>query len=176
MEDSESTQFQSSCLQEWLAVRLLLPLIVLRLLVLLMAHRGGLRLMVPLVASRAVPRRCPHVQGWPNHLLIRSGRKRSLRGAMKAVSASCATQVVPVFTNAVRTHGKRSRPSSTATPWNLMRLLDPCNFEAEVDLCICERIENRHGAILVIVRECSGFNPRRLRHCGWCARQRTGRL
>ena len=41
---------------------------------------------------------------------------------------------------------------------------------------MCERIVYRHGAILLIVRECSGFNPRRWRHCGsWCAGQRTGR-
>ena len=30
----------------------------------------------------------------------------------------------------------------------------------ERGLITCERIENRHGAILLIVRECSGFNPR----------------
>ena len=29
----------------------------------------------------------------------------------------------------------------------------------------CERIVYNHGAILLIVRECSGFNPRRWRHC-----------
>ena len=33
----------------------------------------------------------------------------------------------------------------------------------------------RHGAILLIVRKCSGFNPRRWRHCGSCAGQRTHR-
>ena len=30
----------------------------------------------------------------------------------------------------------------------------------------CERVVHRHGAILLIVRECSGFNPRRVQHCG----------
>ena len=43
-------------------------------------------------------------------------------------------------------------------------------------LSMCERIEYRHGTILLIVRECSGWNPRRWRLWRWCARQRTGRL
>ena len=70
--------------------------------------------------------------------------------------------------------------------WTLSNLISrtfPCDFgsllliRSSVSLCLCERIENRHGAILLIVRECSGFNPRRWRHCGsWCAGQRTGRL
>ena len=41
---------------------------------------------------------------------------------------------------------------------------------------MCERIENRHGTILLIVRECSLFNPRRWRHWRWCAGQKTSRL
>ena len=41
---------------------------------------------------------------------------------------------------------------------------------------ICERVVHRHGTILLIVRVRTGFNPRRIRHCGsWCARQRTNR-
>ena len=40
----------------------------------------------------------------------------------------------------------------------------------------CERAVHRHGTILLIVRECSGFNPWRIRHCGsWCGGQRTSR-
>ena len=54
-----------------------------------------------------------------------------------------------------------------------------------VDLCfphgtivwvhMCERLVYRHEAILLIVRECCRFNPRRWRHCGSCAGQRRGR-
>ena len=45
-----------------------------------------------------------------------------------------------------------------------------------VGLITCERVVYRHGAILLIVRECSGFMPRRFRpHGSWWAGQRTGR-
>ena len=36
----------------------------------------------------------------------------------------------------------------------------------DVGLITCERVVYRHGAILHIVRECSGFNPRRFRRHG----------
>ena len=39
---------------------------------------------------------------------------------------------------------------------------------------ICERIVLRHGAIFLVVRGWSGFNPQRWSHCGSCAGQRTG--
>ena len=46
----------------------------------------------------------------------------------------------------------------------------------EVGLVTCEGVKNRHGAILLIVRGCSGLIPRRFRpHDRWWARQRTGR-
>ena len=48
-------------------------------------------------------------------------------------------------------------------------------YQRGVSSASCERIVYRHGAILLIVRDCSGFNPRRWRHCESCAGQRTGR-
>ena len=40
--------------------------------------------------------------------------------------------------------------------------------------CSSERVVYRHGAILLFVRECSGFNPQRFRpHRSWWAEQRT---
>ena len=45
----------------------------------------------------------------------------------------------------------------------------------ELGLITCKWIVYRHGATLLIVRECSDFIPRRWRHWRRCDRQRTGR-
>ena len=67
--------------------------------------------------------------------------------------------------------GERSRSSlkSTALPRTSPTLDSSRSL-------LCERIVCRHGAMLLIVRECSGFNPRRWRHWRWRTGQRTRRL
>ena len=58
----------------------------------------------------------------------------------------------------------------------IRRFVARCLFRTKIEETNCERIVYPHGAILLIVRECSGFKPRRWRHWRWCAGQLTGRL
>ena len=51
-----------------------------------------------------------------------------------------------------------------------------CFWDRDPSSQVCDRVVHRHGAILPIERVGTGFNPRRIRHCGsWCAGQRTSR-
>ena len=50
---------------------------------------------------------------------------------------------------------------SPDSSWKIIAEVSVVEVVEDVGLTTCQRMVYRHGAILLIVRECSGFNPRR---------------
>ena len=66
--------------------------------------------------------------------------------------------------------------SGTLCGWRLSKVAARAVRRSVREGSGCGRNICRRGAILLILRECSGFNPRRCRHWRWSAGKRTGRV